>query len=205
MERKRPAEQPLILAQAAMNYARMGWPVFPLAGKLPYQGTHGHLDATTDLQTIERMWQEHPFANIGLATGEVSGVIVLDLDPRNAEKHRQNLLGVLEKQYGTQFRDTRTVRTAHGGLHLYYQHPRDGKSYPNAVKLNGLSGIDVRGDGGYVVLPPSRLYNSLSYQWGTRQTAIAKAPDWLLSLLLREREEVSPKGDASRKAVAANG
>jgi hypothetical protein len=103
-----------------------------------------------------------------------------------------NLLKVLKERYGN-LPETRTARTVHGGLHLYYQHPKDGKRYPNAVKLNGIAGIDARGDGGYVVLPPSKLYNTLSYQWGTRQTSIAPAPDWLLTLLLREREGVSPQ------------
>jgi hypothetical protein len=194
MEQNRPTEQPLSLSQAAMNYAQMGWPVFPFAGKLPYKGTHGHKDATVDLQTVEHMWHEHPHANIGLATGAVSGVIVLDLDPRHAEQHTPNLTRVLAERYGN-LPEARTARTAHGGLHCYYRHPKDGKSYPNAVKLNGIAGIDARGDGGYVVLPPSRLYNSLSYQWGTRQKSIAPAPDWLLTLLLHERQGISPQGD----------
>src|SRR5579884_2491953 len=139
MEKYRLKEhrRPISLTQEALTYARSGWPVFPLAGKYPYRGTHGHRDATTDVQEIARMWHEHPSANIGLATGAVSGVLVLDLDRRHAEKekHQANLLRVLEEQYGKQFRNTRTARTAHGGLHLYYQHPKDGKRYPNAVKL----------------------------------------------------------------------
>jgi hypothetical protein len=202
MEQHRPTEQPLSLSQAAIQYARMRWPVFPLAGKLPYHGTHGHKDATVDLQQVERMWQEHPSANIGLATGAVSGVIVLDLDPRHAEQHTPNLTRVLAERYGN-LPQTRTARTAHGGLHLYYQHPKDGKTYPNAVKLNGIAGIDARGDGGYVVLPPSRLYHSLSYQWGTRETSIAPAQDWLLTLLLREKQGLSPQ--ESRFAQSSGG
>jgi hypothetical protein len=194
MERYRPKEhQPVSLAEAAKTYAEQGWPVFPLAGKYPYKGTHGYLDATADPQDVTRIWHERPSANIGLATGAVSGVIVLDLDPRNAEKQQANLLRVLEERYGNQFRETRTVRTAHGGLHLYYRHPKDGKIYPNAVKLGGVAGIDARGDGGYVVLPPSKLYNSLSYQWGNTEIPIAQAPDWLLALLIREKQGISPQ------------
>jgi hypothetical protein len=81
-------------------------------------------------------------------------------------------------------------------LHRYYQHPRDGNRYPNVVQLNGLAGVDVRGDGGYVVLPPSRLYNTLSYHWGNPEKPIAEAPAWLLALLLggREQEGTSQAG-----------
>src|SRR5712692_5894092 len=70
-------------ADAALIYAQNGWPIFPLYGKIPLKNSHGHRDATTDLDQIEQWWSQHPTANIGLATGEVSGVLVVDMDPRH--------------------------------------------------------------------------------------------------------------------------
>ena len=72
--------QPAPLVAYALTYARAGLPVFPLAGKIPYHGTHGHRDATTDEAAVAQMWAERPKANIGLATGRRSGIIVLDMD-----------------------------------------------------------------------------------------------------------------------------
>ncbi len=70
----------LSLADAAVFYAQNGWPVFPLAGKIPYKfltpakESHGHKDATTNQEHIQIWWKEHPHANIGLSTGAVSGM-----------------------------------------------------------------------------------------------------------------------------------
>src|SRR5207244_2431784 len=87
----------LPLKDAALFYARAGWPVFPLAGKVPYQfltpdrASHGHKDATTNTEQIQTWWSEHPNANIGLPTGEVSGVMVLDMDVPEGYFHLKEL------------------------------------------------------------------------------------------------------------------
>src|SRR5260370_5613398 len=181
------------LSEAELQYARDGWFVFPLFGKAPLKGSNGHRDATKDMEQIQAWWSTYPRANIGLATGSISGLIVLDVDPRHGG-HQS--FQALEKRYGT-IPETRMSRTAHGGLHRFYQHPRDGKRYPNAIELEGLPGIDGRGDGGYVVLPPSKLYGRLSYVWGNLTVPIAPAPQWLLEALTREknRQERTLQGD----------
>jgi len=171
------------LSEAALHYARDGWFVFPLFGKAPLKGSNGHRDATKDVEQIQAWWKTYPRANIGLATGSLSGLIVLDVDPRHGG-HQS--FQALEKRYGV-VPETRMSRTAHGGLHRFYQHPRDGKRYPNAIELEGLPGIDVRGDGGYVVLPPSKLYGRLSYVWGNTNVPIVPAPQWFLEALTREK------------------
>src|SRR6266516_366035 len=74
-DRNRPMQEllnTLSLRDAAVFYAQHGWPVFPLAGKVPYDGMHGHKDATTEEAVIDHWWSEHPKANIGLATGSTS-------------------------------------------------------------------------------------------------------------------------------------
>ena len=180
----------LPLRDAALYYARSGWPVFPLAGKVPYKmltperASHGHKDATTDPETLQSWWREHPKANIGLPTGKASGVIVLDMDVPEGYFHLQELQQTYER-----LPNTRRSRTAGGGLHYYFQYPHDGHRYPGAVGLSGLIGIDVRAEGNYVVLPPSRLYGRKYYQWAKPEQDAAEAPDWLLSLLTQAEEQ----------------
>ncbi len=79
--RKTPERNIIPLVQAALYYAQNGWPIFPLTGKVPFKDSKGYKDATMDEQQIRTWWTDHPTANIGLATGERSGVLVLDIDP----------------------------------------------------------------------------------------------------------------------------
>src|ERR1700721_4651804 len=76
--RKRIAVHNNPFLEAALQYAARGWPVFSLStSKVPFKGTPGFLDATTDRAAIEAMWRERPAANVGLATGSL---VVLDCD-----------------------------------------------------------------------------------------------------------------------------
>ncbi len=193
--KKEPEPRRIVpMIEAALSYAQNGWPVFPLSpnAKSPLKGSNGHKDATKDLEKIHRWWSDNPMANIAVATGSPSGLIVFDVDPQHGghESFKK-----LEKRY-SQLPQTRMSRTAHGGLHRFYQYPNDGQRYPNAVELQGLPGIDVRGDGGYVLLPPSKLYNRLSYIWGRTDIPIVPAPAWLLDALLHQKSlnERSPQG-----------
>lgn len=136
---------------SAHAYAAHGWPIFPLSGKVPAlpakQGGRGFKDATTDHDVIDRMWTRFPGANIGLRTGETSRVAVLDVDPRHGgnesltriETDRGCLPGTLLSQTGS------------GGLHFLYRWaPGIGN---NAGRWG--TGLDGRGEGGYIVAPPS--------------------------------------------------
>jgi len=181
-----PYDSPIL--EAALIYARNGWSVFPLHNKRPFefiaQGvkSHGYKDATTDEETIQAFWTYHPGATIGLATGSVSSVIVLDIDP--PEGHYS--LKELQERY-TPLPDTRRASTGNKGLHFFFAYPSDGNTYTNTVGLDGLEGVDIRATGGYVVLPPSKLYGRLAYKWADPQTPIAKAPEWLLELINKAR------------------
>jgi putative DNA primase/helicase len=150
------------LLDAALEYAAQGWPVFPLAPgtKVPAipkaEGGRGFHDASTDPDQIRRWWKRWPQANIGLPTGTRSGVIVIDEDPRNGGDARALNLPL-----------TRICRTPHGGRHFYYRHPGAGILVPCDTTGKLGKGIDVRGDGGYVVLPPSVLREGGDYDWLT--------------------------------------
>jgi hypothetical protein len=180
----------LPLKDAALCYAANGWPVFPLAGKVPYKlltperESHGHKDATADTEQIQTWWREHPSANIGLPTGAVSGVMVLDMDVPEGYYNIQ----ALQRRY-SKLPETRRVRTANGGLHYYFQYPQDEKRYPGAVGLAGLIGVDFRAAGNYVVLPPSRIDVRKRYQWAQPEQETANAPAWLLALLTQAEEQ----------------
>ena len=136
------------LLKAAIAYAARGWHVLPLraASKLPAT-THGLHDATTDAEVITGWWKRWPNANIGVRTGAVSGLVVLDVDP----PHGFESLAELEAAHGALPPGPR-VTTPRGGLHLYFAHP--GGVVPNSAGKLG-PGLDVRGDGGYVVTVPS--------------------------------------------------
>lgn len=197
MKRTEPEPRnPHLLTEAALRYAANGWPVFPLTGKIPFKGSQGYKDATIDPQAIQSMWTLHPTANIGLATGERSRVIVVDIDPPEGYYS----LKELQQKYSP-LPDTRRSRTANKGLYFFFEYPDDGETYKNAVGLAGLEGIDIRATGGYVVLPPSKLYGRLSYKWGNPETPIAPLPIWLRDLLLaaqQQRESIPQGGSFAR-------
>ena len=181
---KTTEQQSRFLIQAALSYAQNGWPVFPLHNKIPFKDSQGYKDATTDEQQIQTWWTLHPTANIGLATGEKSGVIVLDIDPPEGHYSLQEL----QSQHSP-LPETRRSRTGNKGLHFFFQYPHDGNTYVNAVGLSGLEGVDIRATGGYVVIPPSKLYGRLAYKWGNSETPIAPLPEWLRDVLIAERQQ----------------
>lgn len=132
------------MGRAALAYAeRLGWAVFPLRGKIPaIAGGRGCLDATTDAGQVRQWWAAMPDANIGIATGARSGIVVIDLDGPDAEAE-------FSRRYGNPPTPSSLTRR---GRHLVFRHP--GGEVKNSAGLLGAK-IDVRGDGGYIVAPPS--------------------------------------------------
>jgi putative DNA primase/helicase len=106
--------------EAALEYARQGYAVLPLKGKLPLT-THGYKDASRDVAQIAKWWGKHPNANIGIATGEPSGLLVLDIDNKNG-KDGDKSLRELEKQYGP-LPKTLKAKTPSGGWHYVFRMP----------------------------------------------------------------------------------
>jgi len=145
----------------------------------------GVKDASKDLATVERWFARTRF-NIGIATGVVSGIIVLDIDPRHGG---DETLAALESEYGT-LPSTWRFLTGGGGEHVVFRHP--GARIPNSAGKLG-PGIDVRGDGGYIVAPPSVHISGRSYAISVDHhpddVALAEAPAWLV-----ERIATAPAG-----------
>jgi hypothetical protein len=169
------------LHNAALAYARRGVPVFPCepGAKRPLT-RNGHWDATTDSRVVERWWKRWPSANIGIPTGKESGVVVLDVD---VDDGGPESLAKLEHAVEPTPKTAR-ARTGGGGIHVFFRYPR-GTEIRNSAGLLG-PGLDVRGEGGYVVVPPSRTKGP--YQW-VDSSPLAEA-SWLIERLT-ERDEAT--------------
>jgi Bifunctional DNA primase/polymerase, N-terminal len=186
------------LYNEALRYAaEFQWAVFPLIprGKRPAT-RHGVKDATTNTAQVKAWWTRTPEFNIGVATGRASGFFVVDVDGEIGLKSLTDLLAqrsVIK---------TRTVMTGGGGLHLYFRMPARDHVTPDQARdhvtpdlIGGgrdgdvrnraglLPGIDIRGDGGYVVVPPSLHESGQRYKW-LEESEVADAPQWLLDLLM---------------------
>jgi RecA-family ATPase len=188
------------LCDEALAYARQGWSVFPLVpGEKRPLSDHGFKDATIDEAQIRRWWTKYPHAGIGLATGEVSGIVVLDSDPRNGGDAS---LQALVEQHGD-LPDTPQAITGSGGLHAFFRYPEDGLgSRPNLSP-----GLDFKSDGGYVVLPPSFHPNGNAYAWALGKSPQdiepARLPEWLSTLVRTPATEATDP--TSERRVLSDG
>jgi hypothetical protein len=136
--------------------------------------------ASNDPAIIKSWWSLWSQANVGVATGEKSSVIVLDVDDKHAESGSKSLRK-LQEQYGP-LPNTLTATTGNG-RHHYFKYP----GLPIKCSTGKLGdGLDIRGDGGYVVAPPSVHATGRRYQWTDDSAEIAQAPNWLLDLLTVE-------------------
>lgn len=136
------------IGQAATHYARCGIHVFPVMPDAKEPACRrGLLDATTDLERIARYWLAYPDHNVGLRCGRESGIVVLDVDGEEGFES----LRALEAKYG-EIPTTASVVTPRGGQHFFFRHP--GVEIRNTQGVPGI-GLDIRGDGGYVLGVPS--------------------------------------------------
>ena len=173
---------PPTVFEAALDYARCGIPVFPCnpIDKKPLTA-NGFKDATRDETQILNWWQQYPNAMIGVPMGPTSGMWATDLDIDPAKKiDGKATLDQLIAQRGA-LPPTWTTITPRGGRHLIWIWDPNVEIRNSASKIG--PGIDVRGNGGYVIWPPSRNATGGTYQWepGGPATA-ALAPPWLVAL-----------------------
>jgi hypothetical protein len=185
-----------VILEAALGYAARGCPVLPVRGKVP-RTSHGVRDASADAGVIRGWWRGWPDAGVGIATGCASRLVVLDVDPRHGG---DDSLRELAARIGG-LTDTVTCLTGGGGTHFYYRHP-GGRDVPCRVALGGHAGLDLRGDGGYVVAPPSLHASGRTYEWDAlahvEDVPLAPCPGALLTLAGEMRETVraayTPRG-----------
>jgi hypothetical protein len=140
--------------------------------KKPPRGTHGFYDATTNPATIRRWWLADPTYNIGIRTGIASGVWVFDIDGDAGA----TAVAKLEAQHRP-LPDTLTSVTSNG-CHLWFCYTCP---IPSSADDRIAHGLDVRGDGAYVVAPPSVHPDGPVYRW-TNNRSLAVAPEWLVRL-----------------------
>ncbi|GAB7003966.1 hypothetical protein JCM18899A_14380 [Nocardioides sp. AN3] len=156
------------IAVAALRYANLGIPVFPCTpgGKQPLT-PNGFHDASSSARVVHAWWQRTPEANIGLPTGAASGVLVVDVDVHPGG----NGFAAFERARATDLAEGWgwLVRTPSGGVHAYYPTARDVEQRSWQVPS---AHVDFRGDGGYVIAPPSRIRTETA---ATAYTVIAVA------------------------------
>jgi hypothetical protein len=185
------------MLHTALHLAERDCAVFPLqpASKTPLAGSHGCLDATTDVIQIQAWWAENPNYNLGIACGAISGIFVVDVDGAETELAR------LEAQHG-ELPPTVEVITARG-RHLYFKYPETPVSN-TAGKI--AEGIDTRSDGGYVLAPPSMHPSGRRYRWSVDSAnSIAAAPAWLIELVAAPKNGNGATPASEWRALVANG
>jgi len=181
-------EDPML--DIALAYTARNWPVFPcraadeefvdedglieiLATKTPLT-SNGFRGATLNERIVRELWRRNPSAMIGVPTGAPIGAWVLDIDPKHGGP---DTLAALESEHG-ELPPTLTAETTSGGRHYFFKHKA-------GVRNRGAlgAGIDVRGDGGYVIAAGSVPAVGQPYRWLVDMEPV-DAPDWLLELVL---------------------
>ena len=193
----------------ALRYAERGWCVIPLhtpegagcscgkpdcssVGKHP-RTKDGLASATADTVKIQEWFDRWPKANVGIRTGEWSGIAVLDVD---GDDGKASLLK-LQAAHGA---IPATLRALTGrasgdgkrkGCHYFFKMP-GGVQLRNSAGVLG-PGLDIRGEGGYVVAAPSKHHSGLLYQWLKKDLALAEVPDWMLGALTKPKLALDSK------------
>lgn len=198
----------------ALSYAARGWPVFPCdpASKRPFsKAWYGvpkdalggfHL-ATCDAATITKWWARAPGAMIGVPTGRASGVFAIDPDVPKKEGDPDGFTAWrnLQATHGAA-PHTHTHETPRGGLHVLFRWNEARPVSNSPGRLQG-TGIDVRGEGGYIIAPPSRMADGRQYQFADPLDyfSFADAPVWLYELITAPEPKVKTEPAKSTEKV----
>jgi hypothetical protein len=179
---------------AALKLADRGLAIFPCRPHDKRPATkHGVKDATTNPDAIEKWWRQVPTCNIGVATGAVSGIMVLDVDDMDAEAE----LKKLEEDHGALPAIVEAITAR--GRHLFFKWPhRDIRNSAGKV----ARGVDVRASGGYIIAPPSLHPSGKRYCWSVDSaSAFATAPEWLIDMITAPIADAVPLAPAWRDLI----
>jgi hypothetical protein len=180
-----------MIHRAALKYAGKGKPVFPCKpDKAPYTA-RGFKDAATDPARVTALWTRHRGEKIGMPTGKASGVFIVDVD-------RLEALEELEPELRQELEKTFTVRTPSGGIHFYLKYTDGVTNRTGRLP----AGIDIRGEGGYVIVPPSEGYTV------EHRAPIADAPEQLLEALRdepRRKPSAASQGRTGPESIPDDG
>ena len=177
-EKTAPGERDL-LCRSALAYAARGLRVFPCQLAKNPLTEHGVKDASIDAERVRAWWRRWPDASIGVATG--GSIVVLDIDQRHGGGEA---LADLEHEHGV-LAPTPTVLTGGGGEHRWFAMPA-GTPIGNSAGALG-PGLDIRGEGGYVIVPPSPHPSGRAYAWELSSRIwdipFAPLPEWMIARL----------------------
>lgn len=185
------------LRAAALGYAERGWHVFPCYSRSKKPATpNGFKDATRDFDEIARQWTTENAFNIGIATGAVSNLVVVDIDPKSGgpESWRQ-----LRSELGLTDLTTYSVTTGTLGTHYYFTHP--GAHVPCRVGLR--PGVDIRADGGYVIAAGSIHENGRDYR--ASDVPLQSLPGALWAEIQRAAEKPAASTGAAEGMIVEGG
>lgn len=156
------------MIDAALRYQKRGFAVIPASGKKPLIDWRKYQWVKPTMDEINSWWEQYPNANIALVTGAISEIVVVDVDGATSEK----------------FTPTAIVESSPGHFHYYYKHP-GGVVHCSASVV--APGVDIRGDGGVVIAPPSVHLDRSGkpdgrYAWlvGPKTADFAPLPDWIM-------------------------
>jgi hypothetical protein len=188
--------------EAAIAYVtERHWHVFPAPpgekkGCTSAARSNGNRWGATDSKSqVCEYWQEFPDANVGIATGE-SHIFVLEADTvKGHEVDGLASLQALTAKYGA-LPDTLMAESPSGSLHHYFKAPNGRKVWNSQSAI--APGIDVKGDGGMVIAPPSVKPKVGAYRW-LNNNELAEAPDWLLDLVTKQTAKKSKGQNADKK------
>ena len=166
-------------------------------GKHPLTGS-GFYNATTDFSTVKAWHERYPSANWGMRTGSKenggSGLVVVDIDEKSGGFNTWDLL----RSDNPEPIETVTVVTGSGGRHLWFKYP-EGKKVKSGNSLLG-PGIDIKAEGGYVVIPPSETKNRYTFDLNPGNTPVEELPKWILerlngSIKIEQKKPFHPIGE----------